>query len=399
MKRQHLLAASLLGFGLMMQGGVKAQTIRLQPVAPAQAPMAAPKPAQAVQGKPAAPERVPLGLDSRLIPIGGKLAEPAAWSAYKQRFLTEQGRIIDTANHGISHSEGQGYGMLLAVAANDRASFERIWGWTRANLKIRDDGLLAWRFDGDKRPGITDVNNATDGDILVAWALAEAGEFWSFMPYSVASHRLVSAIASHVMLPKTAFGSLLLPGASGFDAKEQGGAPVVNLSYFIFPAFTRFKQMAPDIDWETLTTSGLKLLRNARFSPAKLPSEWIKVDGKKLAPANGFPAVFGYNAIRIPLYMALAGIGEREDYTPFAKIWSTDATPMTVINLDTGRPQSMMGEPGYTAIAALTRCITSNQPFPPLARFFSPNQNYYPATLQLLSILAAKARYPTCVPK
>jgi len=41
---------------------------------------------------------------------------------------------------GISHSEGQGYGMLLAVAADDRPTFDLLWGWTRAQLMLRNDG-------------------------------------------------------------------------------------------------------------------------------------------------------------------------------------------------------------------------------------------------------------------
>ena len=108
------------------------------------------------------------------MPLGGALRAPSAWQAYKARFVTDQGRVVDTGNNEISHSEGQGYGMLIAVAAGDRATFDRIWGWTRANLMVRDDELIAWRWEPRKRPGVADMNDASDGDILVAWALAEA---------------------------------------------------------------------------------------------------------------------------------------------------------------------------------------------------------------------------------
>ena len=42
------------------------------------------------------------------------------WHDYKERFLLQDGRIIDTYQHNRSHSEGQGYGMLLAIANRDR---------------------------------------------------------------------------------------------------------------------------------------------------------------------------------------------------------------------------------------------------------------------------------------
>ncbi len=39
-----------------------------------------------------------------------------AWSEFRTRFLTADGRVVDTGNQGVSHSEGQGYGLLLAAA-------------------------------------------------------------------------------------------------------------------------------------------------------------------------------------------------------------------------------------------------------------------------------------------
>ena len=38
------------------------------------------------------------------------------WAAYKTRFFQPEGRIVDTGNGGVSHSEGQGYGLLLAAS-------------------------------------------------------------------------------------------------------------------------------------------------------------------------------------------------------------------------------------------------------------------------------------------
>ncbi|KIN72600.1 hypothetical protein Z949_1777 [Sulfitobacter guttiformis KCTC 32187] len=51
-----------------------------------------------------------------------------AWSAWKGRFLSGDGRIIDDGNGGISHSEGQGFGALLAQANDDRSAFQLIEG-------------------------------------------------------------------------------------------------------------------------------------------------------------------------------------------------------------------------------------------------------------------------------
>lgn len=148
-------------------------------------------------------------------PLAGTLRNAEAWRAYKARFVSEQGRVVDTANGGISHSEGQGYGMLLAVAAGDRETFERIWTWTRANLMVRDDQLIAWRWEPDKRPAVADMNDASDGDLLVAWALTEAAEAWHEPEHQVAGRRIAVELGRKLLLPRAPQGPLILPAGRG----------------------------------------------------------------------------------------------------------------------------------------------------------------------------------------
>ena len=358
-------------------------------VAPSRAP------AQAA-AQPAADKPLdPLQLDARVIPLGGALRNPALWQAYKARFITDQGRVVDTANGMISHSEGQGYAMVVAVAANDRAAFEKIWGWTRANLMVRDDQLVAWRWEPNQRPAIADMNNASDGDLLIAWALAEAADFWGEQAYRIAGRRIAVEVGRKLILLKTKFGSLLLPGVSGFAGEDRKDGPVVNLSYWVFPALSRLPLVAPDVDWAGLTQSGLDLIKIARFGPSGLPTEWLSAAGGDVRPADGFAKTFGYNTIRIPLYLAWAGIGEREHYQSFANAWSTRG--ISVVDAQTGRSTESLSEGGYSDLVALTLCVTNGKPF--TGEFFATraNENYYPATLHLLSMIAANMRYGSCL--
>ncbi|AWN41777.1 glycosyl hydrolase family 8 [Methylobacterium durans] len=325
------------------------------------------------------------------------LGNAPAWLTYKARFVTDQGRVVDTGNGQISHSEGQGYGMLLAVAAGDRDAFQRIWNWTRANLMVRDDSLLAWRWEPDKRPGVADTNNATDGDILVAWALVEAADAWSDMSYRVAARRLAVDIGRRTILFKTA-SQPLLPGMSGFSAEDRADGPVANLSYWIFPAFPRLATVAGEIDWSSVTRSGLDLLTKAQFGPAKLPTEWISMRDAAPKPAAGFPAVFSYNAIRIPLYLAWAGITDQRFHAAFSQSWSArERSGLPVINTSDGQTIEWMQEPGYDALSALEACAISGEAVP--SSFMTParTENYYPATLHLLALVAAQMRFKACL--
>ena len=48
------------------------------------------------------------------------------WTAYRDRFISSEGRLIDNSAENVSHSEGQGYGMLLAAFAGDRATSAKL---------------------------------------------------------------------------------------------------------------------------------------------------------------------------------------------------------------------------------------------------------------------------------
>ncbi|MFN6883459.1 glycosyl hydrolase family 8, partial [Proteus mirabilis] len=71
----------------------------------------------------------------------------AGWQQFKARYITPEGRVIDSANQNISHSEGQGYGMLMAVMSDDRQTFAQLWHWTAMSLYRGDLGLFKWRYE------------------------------------------------------------------------------------------------------------------------------------------------------------------------------------------------------------------------------------------------------------
>ena len=160
-------------------------------------------------------------LPRRRPPIDGTVAA-ADWAAYRDRFVMADGRVVDDANGGISHSEGQGYGLLLAFSAGDRGAFERIFDFTRNQLLIRDDGLAAWKWDPNAKPHIVDVNNASDGDILIAYALGLAGKAWGEPRYTEAAAKLATAIGTNLFAE--ANGRVVLkPGVSGLRAARPAG--------------------------------------------------------------------------------------------------------------------------------------------------------------------------------
>ncbi len=302
------------------------------------------------------------------------------WQLYKQRFMADSGRIVDTGNGGISHSEGQGFAMVLAVANDDRKAFDLIWNWTRSNLQQRDDKLHVWRWTPDLPGNIDDPNNATDGDLLIAWALARAARTWDDAIYGDAALELARELRDG-LLREVGGRSILLPGSIGFEFPER---IVVNPSYFVLPAYAALARLDPSPVWPALEKSALALIGQARFGEWQLPPDWLELDPDgKPALAQDFPPRFGYEAVRIPLYMLWAGYGEVDN---FARYWQSFANagllpPWT--DLQSGEQAEYDASPGIKAVAAMVGASLSGAPvsLPPL----DEEQDYYSASLLLLA--------------
>lgn len=239
----------------------------------------------------------------------------ADWKIFKQRFIEPDGRVVDTEQGNISHSEGQGFALLLAVHHDDRASFERLWQWTRQRLQVRDDSLLAWRWQ--PQLGVTDKNNASDADLLVAWALLRANDKWHNPDYLTASQKIAADIRKK-LLRQTRHGLVLLPGMEGFDKAEN---LTVNLSYWVLPALREIGRADPAPEWDALTKTGITLLQYAHFGRWGLPPDWLQLD-EKVAPADGFPERFGYDAVRIPLYLLWSRQESDALLKPYREFWA-----------------------------------------------------------------------------
>jgi endoglucanase len=317
------------------------------------------------------------------------------WQQFQEKFISRDGRVIDTVNDRVSHSEGQGYGMLLAHAAGDKETFQKLWDWTRQNLQIRqNDKLFAWKWEPSPGGGgeVTDTNNASDGDVLIAWALYRAGVSWERKDYYDAAKE-ISAEVREKLLRRSGRATYLLPGSVGFVHDD---SIVVNLSYWVFPAFQDLHRLDGSEDWLNLNATGLALLHHARYGEWNLPPDWLKIGQNDMAPAEDFEPLYSYNAIRIPLHLVWAEMERDELLKPYAD-YSTrlglgdDAQIPASINLNTGKYSEDKALTGMQAILKLTRAVRQNRSGIVLPAL-DPEEEYYSAALLLLTKLAQAER-------
>lgn len=322
------------------------------------------------------------------------------WSDYKHRHLDPSGRLVDNANRGISHSEGQGYGLVLAAFLKDRPAFDAIRAFARAELAVDGSGLFAWRYDPAADPRVGDPNNATDGDLLVAWGLALGADRWSDESLREEARAIARAIWQEATV-QTRFGRVLLPGRMGFTAKDRPDGPVVNLSYWVFPALRALQPLTPEIDWRGVEDSGRALLQTARFGPRRLPTDWISLAGDSPQPATGFKPVFGYEGVRIPLYLALLPDAVAFDLRPLDGYLSlAETVGPSVVEVPTGIVGERLGGNGYRLVLKLAGCVASGgNTEDPAAVSAAPigDDLYYPATLGLLALIGQSQGHGACL--
>ncbi len=312
--------------------------------------------------------------------------EDPDWHLYKTMFINDDGRVIDTGNQNNSHSEGQGWGMLFAVKNNDQSSFELIWQWTQENLQIRQDQLFVWRWElnqSDKTiNGHTpDKNNATDGDLYIAWALLRAGQRWGKTEYTNAAKKILQHTRKK-MIRQYAGMTVLLPGGVGFERDEH---LILNLSYWIFPALEEFGQIDPSPVWHELHESGLKLINEARFGEWNLPSDWITLSSLgEIKLAIDFPPRFSYDAIRVPLSLLWADIANQELLKPFQNLsdhFSELETTPAWVDLENGSVAPYRASEGFNSIMTLASAIFDDKAIPHITQ----DQDYYSASLLMLA--------------
>ncbi|WP_454124017.1 glycosyl hydrolase family 8 [Kosakonia sp. Marseille-Q7440] len=303
-----------------------------------------------------------------------------AWESYKARFLMPDGRIVDTGNNNVSHTEGQGFAMLMAVGNNDKAAFDSMWHWTHTTLQNKENGLFYWRYNPVEADPIADKNDATDGDILIAWALLKAGERWNLPAYTAASDAITQAVLKHTVTTFAGY-HVMLPGAKGFNLNSR---VTLNPSYFIFPAWQDFANRSHRVIWQQLIDDGQKMVGKMAFGKPRLPTDWVSLsaDGT-FSPATEWPPRMSYDAIRVPLYIAWHN-PQSELLTPWRSWWQgfeRSKTPAWVNVTNNENAPYNMNE-GLLAVRDLTVGEPTGEPQ------ITAQDDYYSASLKMLVWLA-----------
>ena len=234
-------------------------------------------------------------------PAPSPAGTPDPVAVFLDTYVQADGRVSRIDQGGDTVSEGQAYGLLLAVAGNDRATFARIWQWTAAHLQ-RPDGLLSWTWANGK---VTDPSSAADADLDAAHALVAAGDHFADPQWRAAGLRIGTAILDHESAT-TPLGRILTAGTWADTAPW-----LVNPSYGSPLAVSYLSSASHDPRWAQLAT-GDRAVLSELLTKAALPPDWaqVRANGEVAAmpsPQNAAGAGdvrFGLDAARVSVRAA-----------------------------------------------------------------------------------------------
>lgn len=224
----------------------------------------------------------------------------ALWSLYRYSHV-QGGRVVALDEGGVTTSEGQSYALLRAVWANDRETFRAVWRWTREHLQVRDDRLLAWRFE-DR---VVDRNAATDADQDTALALVLAARRFGDPALLEEARRLLADIWAREVVVVAG-----RPFPTGGNWAPGERWPTVHVAYLAPYAYEVFADVDPGRPWRELVRSSYALLRHLYVDRGlALPPELVWLDPRTGAillerPGGPGPAPSGYDSV--PIFWRIA---------------------------------------------------------------------------------------------
>jgi endo-1,4-beta-D-glucanase Y len=276
------------------------------------------------------------GSTAQAVPAGGCAPWPE-WQAFKRLYVNDDGRVVDASTpEAATVSEGQAYALTFALIADDPASFARILAWTGNNLSAGDPAhvLPAWRWgrSGDGSWTVLDRNSASDADLWMAYALAQAGRLWHNSAYTQAARAMMALILREEVALVPGLGATVLPGPRGFVSH---GAWRLNASYLPIQVLRALQQEGDAALWtEALESSGRIVVGSA---PRGYAADWILYrEGQGFAADPATHGAGSYNAIRVYLWAGMLSEDEPQaerlmrQLEPMARSAARGAAPESI---------------------------------------------------------------------
>lgn len=247
-------------------------------------------------------------------------------------------------------SEGQGYGMLIAVCMagfdkDAKSIFDGLYKYYRSHPALSSPYLMAWE-QGQNCKSL-DRGTASDGDLDIADALLMADKQWGStgeINYKEAAQKIIAAILKHEINPKTF--TVLLGDAIEYDSPDYYDT---RTSDFMPDHFRSFYHATNDVSWRKALDNSYQLFDKMQhdYSPdAGLVPDFIRSVNKNPRPVKPhyleslWDGDYYYNACRVPWRIAtdylLNGDARAKNFCQRINHWVKQTTDGKPDNLSAG---------------------------------------------------------------
>jgi endoglucanase len=187
--------------------------------------------------------------------------------AFLHRWVAADGRVVRRDQGGDTVSEGQAYGMLLALAVRDRKEFDTIWRWTKVHLQNPNGSLASsWR-DGH----VVDPMPASDADVDSAIALLRAAGRWHRRALRTAGDRIATATLRASTI-RTRPGRLLTAGP--WATGRGGGQVEIAPDYLVAGTAVQLAVRTGRSTWRQVA-AGTAVMDTTLIHDTALPPDWV----------------------------------------------------------------------------------------------------------------------------
>ncbi|TAL90975.1 MAG: cellulase [Candidimonas sp.] len=283
------------------------------------------------------------------------------WVAFKGRFISADGRVIDVGSADArTVSEGQAYGLFLALVANDRPQFEKLLNMTQ-NILAQGDltkHLPAWLWGkrSDGTWGVIDSNPASDADLWLAYTLLQAGHIWHERRFTALGILLARQVLSQETARLPGLGWSLLPSSKGFHPSPDIWR--LNPSYLPLQVLRGLDAALPKhAKWRALIETTQRLL--VETAPHGFSPDWAQYQSAKgksvFLPDKATHALGSYNAIRVYLWLGMLDPADPDaalllkTFRPMVDYVQKHGFPPETINTATGESGPNAGNAGFSA--------------------------------------------------
>lgn len=236
--------------------------------------------------------------------------------------------ILDVL-HGDIRSEGQSYGMMIAVQMDKKGEFDRLWKWARTFMQHASgprQGYFAWQLRTDGT--VIDPNSASDGEEYIVTALFFASARWGDGE-GIFNYRAEAQAVLDAMLSKAGSADADSIVTNIFNRAEKqvvfvptGFADDITDPSYHLPAFYEIWALRADKEnafWREAAETSRSFFRKTLHPVTGLSPDYAHFDGTPADLWNGGHKDFRFDAFRTIMNIAV-------DHAWFAKDpWQVEA--------------------------------------------------------------------------